>query len=1210
MDGSPEPREKAADERADARHAAAGLGDYRVIEEISSGPDSIVFKAHQKSLGRTVALKVFLTGRAPSEEEVQRFIRKATAASALEHANLVPIYEVGEARGRPFIAMGFVEGRSLGKRVGAEGPLPHREAADLMKQVAETLHYVHSQGVVHRNLSPDTLMLNARGRPRLIVHGSARRFGIEQTATVRGTAPGLPGFNAPELEAGGQADVGPSVDIYALGAVHFYAMTGRPPSPDLLSRPAPRSGSDPTVGVTGLPRDLEKICRKCLRTSPRARYATAAEVADDLGRWLRGERIVWKPKSSAGLIGDMGVWLRGVPASVTGLLQDPRFVKRAFQGAIAVVTTSLAIYLLSNAFRKPGSTAPPSPASQAKNLAPDKPEESGRPALSKPEAATPLGGGETAKAEGAAAAPTPPQAPVDAFANVTKGQTATALVDVNFGVGQAHVYGTAFCVDRSGLFVTNAHVVEASRGAAPAQVSLVLRPGQKDQETVPARVVRSNADTDLALLQADRGAIPAPLELGRVDGLVETMEVTTFGFPFGPALMQNDMPRVTVNVPKISRLQTEGGRLKRIQLDGPLFPGHSGGPVLNRDGKVIAVIVAKVREGTGLNFAVPANDLTNFLAGPEVTFDPPALAGDNMQKPFDWTIGVKPSPVGGSLVPRDIQVYVRVSAEGSGERIYQANQDMKGSFAVTISLPPGFVRPTSKALAATVEVMKGSDLLTKVDRQIPLGATTLAQATAAPGVDLGPNPAVCMLPGPVHDVAVAGGGGYLLLVIKAARQLVVYEAAGNRLTKSIPLLDDTVQVAGGESKFVLLYPTLSVLQRFDLATLERDLERNLPPERRSVSIALGSHSQGPILWAWIPDPTRAPASKKTSRPPAQPNRVAQQSVWFSFIDLDELKEIKLQSLEAPDPRQFNKIVVSRGVGTFRSTVHAVAINNAGNVPHSLASASGELFAFWTWPVLNLVSVHKKGAGYVARLVSLHNTDQPPYLPGPDGRSVLLRSKKVLDQNGREITPAAPQNPNVPVILLVLPTADPALTLHVRQSSRMVAQRPQAFASVSVVLPGGKELLTIDELPELSKIWTWSSDNNQERLTRDKRFTFDTASQRLLVIPPENDGIVSRKLDLEGAFNRLGGAPVVTSPTLLWATSGQEFRHQIKARSRAGGLKFRLSGTLAPPGLSVASDGVVTWKVPPKSSGTEVTAVVTIRDAAGQETTSALKILVR
>jgi hypothetical protein len=246
-------------------------------------------------------------------------------------------------------------------------------------------------------------------------------------------------------------------------------------------------------------------------------------------------------------------------------------------------------------------------------------------------------------------------------------------------------------------------------------------------------------------------------------------------------------------------------------------------------------------------------------------------------------------------------------------------------------------------------------------------------------------------------------------------------------------------------------------------------------------------------------------------------------------------------------------------------------------------------------------------GYVARLVSLNNiiNYQPPLLPGPDGRSVLLRSKMVLDQSGRQINAADPQKQNV----LVLPTADPALTLHVQHGQGMMPQRGQPGASISLVLPGGSEPLRIDGPQDLGQNWLWFN-NNQERLTADKRLTIDAASQRLLVIPPENDRIVSRKLDLDGAFNRLDGAPVVTSPTLVWATSGQEFRHQIKARSRRGGLTFRLSGTLAPPGLSVASDGVVTWKVPSKSDGTEATAVVTIRDAGGQETTSVLKILVR
>jgi hypothetical protein len=153
-------------------------------------------------------------------------------------------------------------------------------------------------------------------------------------------------------------------------------------------------------------------------------------------------------------------------------------------------------------------------------------------------------------------------------------------------------------------------------------------------------------------------------------------------------------------------------------------------------------------------------------------------------------------------------------------------------------------------------------------------------------------------------------------------------------------------------------------------------------------------------------------------------------------------------------------------------------------------------------------------------------------------------------------------------------------------------------------------LTVDAPQELGQTWHWFSNDTRERLTSDKRLTFDPASQRLLVIPPEKDRVISRKLDLDGAFNRLGGAPIVTSPLLLWAASGQDFRHQIRARSGKGGLSFRLSDGLAPPGLAIAGDGAVTWKVPPKSEGKEVRVAVTVRDASGQETLAVLKILVR
>jgi serine/threonine protein kinase len=1190
MAGSAEKADDDKPVRSRGRGSEAGpdpvLGDYRLLGEMARGPDSIVYKAHQKSLDRPVALEVFFTERTASEEEVQHFLKRATTAAALDHPNLVPIYEVGVSHGRPFVAMGFVEGRSLGKRVGADGRLTYRKAAELVKQVAETLQYVHSQGVTHRNLGPETVLLNVRDRPRVVLNGAAKRLGADQTATVRGAFAEPSGFEPPEFAGQARAEVSPSADIFGLGAVLFYAMTGRPPTPDELSRPVPRSVLEAS-GETGPPQDLVRICRMCLRRDPRARYATAAEVADDLGRWLRSEPIVGNPRFRGRVISGVDNTIRRVRAFVTGRLLSPWFLKTAFQGTIAVVTTTLAIYLVSSAFRKT-----PRSALLAKSIA--SPPQSAK-ANSK---SAELG-----------------QAQSDTFANVTKGKQATALVEVDNGAGKARTYGTAFCLNRTGLFVTNAHVIESALGPTPARVILVLWPGQKEQVSVPAQIVRSNAETDLALLAVDHTPVPQPLELGRADRLVETMDVMTFGFPFGPALQQNNAPSVTVNVAKISALRSEGSRLKTIQLDGALFPGHSGGPILDRDGRVIAVIMAKIREGVGLNLAIPVNELANFLAAPEVSFDPPAIIRNQGLKPLDWVIGIKPGPMEAGS-PREFDVSVRVATKGASERVFPARPAGLQSFTASVTLPSDFLWPGVKSLAARVEVRSGSDLLTQVERQVPVGGEAPVDVAARGAAE---NRDVCVLPGTVDDVAVAGGGRFLLLLIKSAHQLAVYEMAGNRIVKSIPLLHDDVLIAGGEAKFVLLYRNLKVLHRFDLAKLEKDLDQTLPVDRISVAIALGSRSSGPIFWAWLLDPTHTPKKAAKAAPAGPVVGRADQLVQLGFISLDDLKGVKLQTVERNDSNRGNRIVTDHNLFFFPSNFQTMFVKTTGFAVLAEASARGELFAVSTSQAACLVSLRRKPAGLSARSVAVPNiiANEVPVLPGPEGRTVVSQRQTVLDLNGRTITSSQRATANqfsfpTPDPSYMFPTPDPSYMLRLSLSQTFGAQRGRD-AALSVALPSGKELLRVEGLEEFNP-----GDNalvrvgHQSRLTLDKRFHLDTASRRLVTLSSQNsqnDRLVSRPLDFDGAFDRLGDLPVVTSPAYLFATSGQEFRHQIEVRSKKGGLTFTLPAGTS-PALSVTDKGVVIWKVPAKSEGTEVAATVTIRDAAGQETSSVLWILVR
>ena len=272
------------------------FGDYEIIREIARGGMGVVFQARQVSLNRPVALKMILAGQLADDTDVKRFYTEAEAAANLDHPGIVPIFEVGQHEGQHYFSMGFVEGQSLSQRL-AEGPLPAREAAELIRRVSEAIEYAHQRGVIHRDLKPANILLDQNGNPRVTDFGLAKKVEGDSGLTGSGQIMGTPSYMPPEQAGGGRGEVGPAADVYALGATLYALVTGRPPfqaatAMDTVIQVISDEPVPPRRLNASVPLDLETICLKCLEKEPGKRYASASNLADDLGRYLAGEPIL------------------------------------------------------------------------------------------------------------------------------------------------------------------------------------------------------------------------------------------------------------------------------------------------------------------------------------------------------------------------------------------------------------------------------------------------------------------------------------------------------------------------------------------------------------------------------------------------------------------------------------------------------------------------------------------------------------------------------------------------------------------------------------------------------------------------------------------------------------------------------------------------------------------------------------------------------
>lgn len=324
-----------------ALHTGDDIPGYTGLVEIGRGGMGVVYKAQQLGLNRTVALKTVLAGSHASSAHIRRFRLEAEAVARLQHPNIVQIHEIGAHNGLPYFCLEYVEGGSLAQKLRGE-PQPAHESARMVGTLGQALHAAHQEGIVHRDLKPANVLLTADGTPKVTDFGLAKILDDETGNTASSTVLGTPSYMAPEQALGRVAELGPLCDVYALGAILYEMLTGRPPFRGetpmetmlLVSSEEPIA---PSLLQRNVPRDLETICLKCLEKDKRRRYATAADLAEDLRRFVDGEPIRARPVHLGWRVYK---WARRRPAAAALILVS---VAAAFTFLIGTLSFTLAL---------------------------------------------------------------------------------------------------------------------------------------------------------------------------------------------------------------------------------------------------------------------------------------------------------------------------------------------------------------------------------------------------------------------------------------------------------------------------------------------------------------------------------------------------------------------------------------------------------------------------------------------------------------------------------------------------------------------------------------------------------------------------------------------------------------------------------------------------------------------------------------------------
>jgi hypothetical protein len=784
------------------------------------------------------------------------------------------------------------------------------------------------------------------------------------------------------------------------------------------------------------------------------------------------------------------------------------------------------------------------------------------------------------------------------------------------------------------------------------------------QTIYPAKVVRNDPKLDLALVQAEGATGLKALALGKEDALIETMEVIAFGYPFGKskAIAKGEpSPSVSVNTGKITSLRMPSGKLTSIQLDVVLNPGNSGGPVIDKEGRVIGIVQGGV-VGAQVNFAIPVGRLIELLQTPVVLLTTPALSLKTLGTPGEWNVRITPAAHLDNLKVK------LILEQGPGDRrIYEAQPSGKGDGVFVVRVDRAGVSPASKAvdvianasfasgqvegrvadrsvivgdkayslrnlrairfgqqpaiiLSDGTEVMgeaKGLESipfdlggvsisvdLRKSDRielhTPPVGTTTLkatvtvqrgevqlastervfefSEADGTSGATVGGGlgsisvirpPSMARdqeeikLPGQVTDVAVGAGGRFLLLSIKSLKKLAIFDVNSAKVIRLMSLPSDDSLVTAGAEKFLIISPATGIIQRWDLATLERERTASVSLAGSIVSVAMGSRSNGPVLaFANVADNNNFNSGR---------------FVFFDPISFRLLTDFRQENYFMRNRQSVASQIEKAGM------VYTPHFSQAEQRVQLRAAPNGELFTAWSTQhspagLLTFAWKTKKTLEF-----RYDHTDVLYNVPGPDGLTLFTGTAGIMNEEQK------PTLRDLPKERRYLPSTA------VNYFLGFEGTRASLYATGN-----SSPLILIDDLKEFgTTVASPRQAYNARDIIWDKRVQFIAEANLLVTIPSEVAQVTLRRVN---ALQLLKTSSVdylfVESIPPRTTTKGTKFEYQIQARSRRGGLKFELSG--GPEGMTVSREGRLTWNVPTEFEEEEVTPVIAIKDNSGSE----------